>query len=150
MSMDTSFLVGFLTGCLTTALGGWHVQKFIDNKKNTKKIKNKKILDLDKLFNDYSHFMNIIKNDVTNPNNKNIREFLVVEKEAILNSFVPRFRYELSTDILPALNRLEELGYIEKIKNNCLHYKIEEDFIMQLKSIGAADHSTILAQSSEM
>lgn len=89
---------------------------------------------LDKLFNDYSHFMNIIKNDVTNPNNKNIREFLVVEKEAILNSFVPRFRYELSTDLLPALNRLEELGYIEKIKNNCLHYKIEEDFIMQLNS----------------
>ncbi len=145
MSMDISFLVGFLTGCFTTALGGWHIQKFMNNKKNTKKIKNKKILDLDKLFNDYSHFMNIIKNDVTNPNNKNIREFLVVEKEAILNSFVSRFRYELSTDILPALNKLEELGYIEKIKNNCLHYKIEEDFIIRLKSIGAADHSTILA-----
>lgn len=134
MFMDTTFLFGFLTGCLTTALAGWHVQKYINNKKNTKNIKNKKILGLDKLFNDYSHFMNIIKNDVTNPNNKNIREFLVVEKEAILNSLVPRFRYELSTDLLPALYRLEELGYIEKIKNNCLHYKIEEDFIMQLKS----------------
>lgn len=83
-------------------------------------------MDLDKLFNDYSHFMNRIKNDVTHPNNKNIREFLVVEKEAILNSFVPRFRYELSPDILPALNRLEELGYIEKIKTIVFIIKLKK------------------------
>lgn len=42
MSMDTSFLFGFLAGCLTTTLGGWHVQKFMNNRKNTKNIKNKK------------------------------------------------------------------------------------------------------------
>ncbi|WP_454785218.1 hypothetical protein [Legionella sp. WA2024007413] len=133
--MNTSFLFGFLSGCFTTALGGWQVQKFVQNKNKTEHIKQKKILDLDKLFNEYSHFMSVIKNDVTNPNFKNIKEFFVVDKDAILNSSVPRFRYELSPDVLPALNRLEELGYIEKVQNNCLHYKIAEEFIMQLKSI---------------
>ncbi len=133
--MDISFLFGFFTGSITTALGGLQVQKFINNRRNIGSIKNKKILDLGRLFNDYPHFMSVIKNDITHPNCKNIREFFVVDKDAILNSSVPRFRYELSADILPALNRLEELGYIEKIENNCLHYKIEEDFIMQLQAI---------------
>ncbi|CAM2961610.1 Uncharacterised protein [Legionella steigerwaltii] len=133
--MDISFLFGFLTGSLATALGGWQVQKFMNNRKNVATIKKKKILDLDRLFHDFPHFMSIIKNDVNNPSYKSVREFFVVDKDAILNSPVPRFRYELSTEILPALDRLEELGYIEKLKNNCLHYKIEEEFIMQLQSI---------------
>ncbi|KTD02200.1 hypothetical protein OQJ19_02755 [Fluoribacter gormanii] len=133
--MDTSFLLGFLSGCFTTALGGWQVQKFVNDRKNSEHIKKKRILDLDRLFNDYPHFMSVMKNDVTNPGCKDIKEFFVVDKDAILNSSVPRFRYELSPEILPALNKLEELGYIEKIQNNCLHYKIDEEFIMQLKSI---------------
>ncbi|KTD67091.1 MULTISPECIES: hypothetical protein [Legionella] len=133
--MDISFLFGFLAGGLTTALSGLQIQKFMNNRKNVARIKNKKILDLDRLFHDFPHFMSIIKNDINNPSHKDVREFFVVDKEAILNSFVPRFRYELSTEILPALNRLEELGYIEKLKNNCLHYKIEEEFIIQLQSM---------------
>lgn len=133
--MDISFLFGFLAGALTTALSGLQIQKFMNNRKNVARIKNKKILDLDRLFHDFPHFMSIIKNDINNPSHKDVREFFVVDKEAILNSFVPRFRYDLSTEIIPALNRLEELGYIEKLKNNCLHYKIEEEFIIQLQSM---------------
>ena len=133
--MDISFLFGFLAGGLTTALSGLQIQKFMNNRKNVARIKNKKILDLDRLFHDFPHFMSIIKNDINTPSHKDVRDFFVVDKEAILNSFVPRFRYELSTEILPALNRLEELGYIEKLKNNCLHYKIEEEFIIQLQSM---------------
>ncbi|WP_392537712.1 hypothetical protein [Legionella sp. 227] len=133
--MDISFLFGFLTGSFTTALGGWQVQKIINNRKNIATIKNKKILDLNRLFHEFPHFMSAIKNDINNSSHQNVREFFVVDKDAILNSSVPRFRYELSTEILPALNRLEELGYIEKLKNNCLHYKIEEEFISQLQSV---------------
>ncbi|KTC78926.1 hypothetical protein Lche_0946 [Legionella cherrii] len=133
--MDISFLFGFLTGCFTTALGGWQVQKIINNRKNSATIKNKKILDLNRLFHEFPHFMSTIKNDINNSSHQNVREFFVVDKDAILNSSVPRFRYELSAEILPALNRLEELGYIEKLKNNCLHYRIEEEFVMQLQSI---------------
>lgn len=132
--MDISFLVGFFTGCFSTALVGGRVKKFILNRKKLENLTHKKIMDLEKLFDEYPDLMNSIKNDISNPNSKNIREFLVVEKEAILNSLVPRFRYELTPNILPALNKLEDLGYIEKIKNNCLHYKIEEDFIRQLLS----------------
>ncbi|MCW8409972.1 hypothetical protein OQJ13_13410 [Legionella sp. PATHC035] len=136
--MDISFLFGFLTGCFTTALGGLKVQKFINNRKNMATIKNKKILDLNRLFDEFPQFMSAIKNDIKNPSHQNIREFFVVDKDAILNSSVPRFRYELSTEILPALNRLEELGYIEKLKNNCLHYRIEEEFVMQLQALAIA------------
>ncbi|STY28654.1 Uncharacterised protein [Legionella wadsworthii] len=132
--MDISFLVGFFTGCFSTALIGGRVKEFIQHRKKLENITHKKIMDLEKLFHEYPDLMNSIKKDISNPHSKNIREFLVVEKDAILNSLVPRFRYELSPDILPALNKLEDLGYIEKIKNNCLHYKIKEDFIRQLLS----------------
>lgn len=131
--MDISFLFGFLTGCLATGLGGWQVQKYTTNRKGALAIKNKKILDLDLLFQDYPHFMGLIKNDINNLVYKNVREFFVVDKEALINSSVPRFRYELTPDIMAPLNRLEELGFIEKLKNNCLHYKIEEEFIQQLR-----------------
>lgn len=51
-----------------------------------------------------------------------------------MNSSIPRLRYELSTEILAVLNRLEALGYIKKLKNNCLHFKVAEDFVIQLNS----------------
>lgn len=132
--MNILFLFGFLAGCFATVIAQYCFQKFINPQRYPEQNDTKK-LDLDKLFDAYPDFMNAIKNDLTAPNYENIREFFVVDKDAILNSVIPRLRYELSTEILPALNRLEVLGYIQKLKNNCLHYKIEEDFVMQLKSM---------------
>ncbi|WP_058514393.1 hypothetical protein [Legionella santicrucis] len=131
--MSISFVYGFFAGCLVTVISQHCLQKFINPRRCSKQVDTKKF-DLDKLFNDYPDFMNALKDDLTATHCKNIREFFVVDKDAILNSSTPRLRYELSAEIIPALNRLEVLGYIEKLKNNCLHYKIEEDFVMQLDS----------------
>ncbi|KTD08937.1 hypothetical protein Lgra_2172 [Legionella gratiana] len=136
--MNISFIYGFFTGCFVTVIGRHCLQKFINPQQCSELIDTKKV-GLDKLFNDYPDFMNTIKEDLTASNCKTIREFFVVDKDAILNSSIPRLRYELSAEILPALNRLESLGYIEKLKNNCLHYKIEEDFVSQLKQIISSD-----------
>lgn len=130
--MNVSFLYGFITGCLTTAIVLYYVQKLIDNRNRTEQIKNKKF-DLDRLFNDYPDFMGTLKCYINDPNCVNIREFFVVDKNAILNSSIPRFRFELSEDILPVLKKLEDLGYIQKINNNCLLYKIGDNFMNQLK-----------------
>jgi hypothetical protein len=137
--MNILFLYGFLTGIFSTLIVGYYYQKFTGSTGALEKIQNKKF-DLEKLFNEHPHFMNTIKNDMNDPNSKNIREFFVVEKDALLNMSTPRLRYDLSEEILPALDKLEECGYIEKLKNNCLHYKIREDFIVQLKAMNL-EHS---------
>ncbi|AUH72067.1 Uncharacterised protein [Legionella sainthelensi] len=131
--MSISFVYGLFTGCFVTLIGQYFLQKFIIQRGCSEQINTKKF-DLDKLFNDYPDFMNAIKDDLTNTHYKDIKEFFVVDKDAILNSSITRLRYELSAEILVALNRLEALGYIEKLKNNCLHYKIMDDFVMQLEA----------------
>lgn len=129
--MSISFVYGFFIGGVVTLISQHCLQKFVNSRRSSEQADPKKF-DLDKLFNDYPNFMNSIKDDLSATHCRDIREFFVVDKDAILNSSTPRLRYELSAEILPALNRLEALGYIEKLKNNCLHYKIEEDFVVQL------------------
>lgn len=131
--MDTSFLSGLLIGCFVGVVGFYYGQKFTDNRRNTEYYKHKKI-DWDKLFSDYPLFMNGIKTDINDSDCKNIREFFVVEKTALLNSSIPRLRYDLSEETLAAVAKLLELGYLEQLKNNCLLYKMHTDFIAQLKS----------------
>ena len=87
------------------------------------------------MFQESPHFMNQIKTDMADPEHKNIREFFVVEQHVLLNSSIQRLRYDLNDETIAAVNKLKELGYIEQLKNNCLLYKMEEDFIRQLKSV---------------
>ncbi|HBD7396420.1 hypothetical protein [Legionella longbeachae] len=142
--MSISFIYGFFTGCFVTIIGQYFLQKFINPRRYSKQIDSKKF-DLERLFNDHPVFMNTIKADLASANYRDVREFFVVDKEAILNSSIPRLRYELSTEILAVLNRLEALGYIKKLKNNCLHFKVAEDFVIQLNSYeiaGKEDQNT--------
>ena len=132
--MNTSFLSGLFIGCLIGALGRYSILNFIGGRKDIERNQGK-IHDLNMLFNEYPHFMSCIKTNVVEPQYRNIREFFVVEKDAILNMSVPRLRYDLSEEIIPALSRLKKLGYIEQIKNNCLLYKMQEDFVSQLRSM---------------
>lgn len=132
-TMSLTFIWGLITGLLITTLGQYCAQKLTDYRRRSEKTKNKK-LDLDKLFNEYPDFMTTLKNNINDPEYINVREFFVVDKNALLNSSLVRFRYELSEAIYPVLKRLEELGCIEKLENNCLLYRIKEDFYIQLKS----------------
>ena len=131
--MDTSFVPGLLAGCVVGVIGQYYTQKLMDNRRHLEYQTHKKV-DWDRLFNDYPLFMNSIKTDINDPECSNIREFFVVEQHALLNSSIPRLRYELSEDSIAAVNILEELGYIERLNNNCLLYKMEKDFITQLRS----------------
>lgn len=131
--MNISFLYGFILGCLTTIIFSYGIKKLATNGKgHSERVKNKKI-ELEQLFMQHPDFMNKLKSDIDNPEYASIREFLVVDKNAILNASIPRFRYELSEDILPVLNKLEALNYIQSFKNNCLHYKMEEDFVIYMQ-----------------
>ena len=132
--MNSSFLYGFLAGCLVTIIVPYCMKKIgVDNEGSRESARNSKEA-LDALFLQHPDFMNALTSDINNPEYANIREFLVVDKHAILNASIPRFRYELSEAILPALSALEKLGYIQPFKNNCLHYKMMEAFVMQMQT----------------
>ena len=133
--MSLSFISGLLTGCVIGGVGNYLAQKFIKNRPASEYNKNKKI-DWEQLYQDHGVFINLIKTDMNEPENRNIREFFVVEPHALLNSSVSRLRYDLTEDNSAAVTQLAELGYIERLPNNCLLYKVQEHFIKQLNSIG--------------
>jgi hypothetical protein len=133
--MIPSFLAGLLAGCSISALGQYAVKRLINNREKSTQTQQNRKIDWNNLFEDHPLFMNLVKTDVSDPENQNIREFFVVEQNALLNSSIPRLRYDLTKNNVAAVNKLEELGYIERLKNNCLLYKMHEDFIIQLKSI---------------
>ena len=133
--MSPSFLSGLLTGCFVGIVGQYGIQQFLSYKEQSTQHHENKKMDWNKLFYEHPLFMVNIKADVSNPEHQNIREFFVVEQNALLNSLIPRLRYDLTEDNIAVVNKLEELGYIERLKNNCLLYKMRDDFINQLKSI---------------
>lgn len=126
--MNSSFIAGLLAGCLTGSLGLYYLQNFSFKRKKEEVKKNKRH-ELKVLFENYPGLMNNIKNDLSDPEFKHIREFFVVEKVALMNSAVPRLRYDLSEEILPALEKLENLGFIERLPNHSLLYKMKPDLV---------------------
>ncbi|EHL29639.1 hypothetical protein [Legionella drancourtii] len=132
--MNFSFLTGLVIGCMLGAMIHCYLQKFTGNRREMERYKEKKN-EWDLLFNNYSLFMNQLKNDINEPMYANIREFFVVDKTAIMNSSIPRLRYDLIEEIMPALHQLEALGYIQKLPNDSLLYKMEDDFVTRLKAM---------------
>ncbi|WP_045097316.1 hypothetical protein [Legionella fallonii] len=133
--MSVSFLFGLLTGFLVGMICQYGIKAWLNNRKHWEQEQKSKTIAWDKMLQERSHFMNQIKTDMADPEHKNIREFFVVEPHALLNSSIPRLRYDLTEETLAAVNKLKELGYLEQLKNNCLLYKMEEDFIGQLKLV---------------
>lgn len=132
--MGFSFVIGLLAGCLTASLGFYFFQHSAFNWKKDD-VKKNKIHELKLLFEHYPALMNHIKNDLADPDFKNIREFFVVEKIALMSSAVPRLRYDLSDDILPALDTLEKLGFIQRIPNGSLLYRMHQDLVSALNAL---------------
>lgn len=130
--MSSSFLLGVLVGGLITYVGLYISKKWTTKVKteNNQNKRNEGIL----LFNDYPKFMNTLKQDLSDPMSQSIREFFVVEPEALISSATARFRYDLSEEILSVLKKLEELNYIQRLPNDALLYKIHEDLIKLTKS----------------
>lgn len=132
--MDTSFVYGLVAGCLSGVVGKYYFQKFFARMDSAETgVYKSKLLHWEQACIDFPEFIAQLRTDINKPEHKNIREFFVVEQQAILNSSIPRLRYDLTEDSLPAVKKLEELGYIEKIKNNCLLYGMRSDFISLLK-----------------
>lgn len=129
-----NFLTGLVIGCMLGAMIHYYLQKFTGSRREMERNKEKKH-EWDALFNSHSPFMNQLKDDVNEPLYANIREFFVVDKAAIMNSSIPRLRYDLTDEIMLLLPQLEALGYIQKLPNDSLLYKIEDDLVRQLKSM---------------
>jgi gas vesicle protein len=130
--MNSSFLTGLIIGCIIGAIGQYCVKKLTGTRKKVEQNKAKQN-EWDALFNTYPSVMEQMKRDINEPAHAGIKEFFVVDKSALMNSSVPRLRYDLSEEIIPALNRLEEAGYIQRVPNDSLLYKMDEDFIRLLK-----------------
>lgn len=127
-----NFLTGLVIGCMLGAMIHYYLQQFTGSRREMKRSKERKH-EWDALFNSHSPLMNQLKNDVNEPVYANIREFFVVDKAAIMNSSIPRLRYDLTDEIMPALQQLEALGYIQQLANDSLLYKMEDEFVRQLK-----------------
>lgn len=141
--MASSFSTGLVMGCMIGAIGQYCVQLFLGGSSTSSIKKNEKQTALNELFQTHSHFMEQLKKDINEPVNAQIREFFVVDKMAIMNSSVPRLRYDLSEEIISLLNQLEELGYIQMLPNDSLLYQINEHFIRDLNRMNTS-HELLL------
>ena len=137
--MASSFSTGLVMGCMIGAIGQYCVQLFLGGK-------NEKQTALNELFQTHSHFMEQLKKDINEPVNAQIREFFVVDKMAIMNSSVPRLRYDLSEEIISLLNQLEELGYIQMLPNDSLLYQINEHFIRDLNRMNTSHELLLVSE----
>lgn len=140
--MNSSFLLGLFFGCFLGPILYFCFQKISLTKSEAEQNK-KKDDQWESLFNTHSIFLNQVQKDINIPAHANIREFFVVEESAIMNSLVPRLRYDLSDSILSALNTMEEMGCIQKIPNDSLLYQMEEHFILRLKSFNASKNTRV-------
>ncbi len=126
------FLLGLIIGCGLGALGYYYKERHTHYFSSSNRVKNNK--EMASLFKEFPYLMNLIKSNINDPEYKNIHEFFVVDKLAIMNSSIPRLRYDLSEEMLSLLKQLEELRYIEQLEHDSLLYHMEEEFIHDLRS----------------
>ena len=138
--MTSSFIIGFLLGFVACAVLQYAVQLFTDHQREVEEVVDKEN-ELDLLFETHADFFSRLKDDLNDPINVNIREFFVVDKDAIMSSSVPRLRYDLSDDIVEVLERLDDLEYLERIPNGSLLYRMEEEFVDELRSMSVEELS---------
>lgn len=129
-----SFLFGLLIGGGLGAVGHHYFQHYRANGSYSDGFFAKKENEMASLFKHYPYLMNLIKSNINDPEYKKVREFFVVDPLAIMNSSVPRLRYDLSDEALSLLKRLEELGYVEQLDHDSLLYRMEDEFIDDLSS----------------
>jgi hypothetical protein len=128
-----SFILGLVFGCGIGAVGHYYLQQFRANCMDAQELAHTRKNDMVELFAQFPYQMNLIKSNLSDPEYKNIREFFVVDKTAIMSSSVPRLRYDLSEEVLSLVTNLEQLGCIERLEHDSLLYRIEEDFLIQLQ-----------------
>lgn len=124
------FLLGLLAGSTIGFFAGHGFKKIRSNDDSSTKPHGRSQA-LNDLMIQYPEFMAQFASDVLS--SVTIKEFFVVDKEALLNSAQPRHRYDLNDDVLSVMTTLEHFKWISKIPNNCLLYKINEQLIVQLK-----------------
>lgn len=129
-----SFLSGLIVGCGIGAVGHYCWQHYVINKSHAELMSAQQKNDLAFLFEAYPYLMNLIKNNLCSIAYKNVCEFFVVDKSAIMNSLIPRMRYDLTDDMMALLKHLSAKGYIERLENDSLLYRMNEEFIIQLKN----------------
>jgi gas vesicle protein len=136
--MNPSFLVGLVIGCIIGFIGNYLLHSMSGVRRRAE-IEQEKEDEWDAFITEYPAFIEQLQHDINEPVHAQIREFFVVDKNALMNSSIPRLRYDLSEDLLQALNKLEDLGYIYRLLNDALLYKMEEAFIKKLKHTDIAN-----------
>lgn len=127
-----SFLFGLVVGCAVGALGHYSYQHYGSAGEEEHSLDSDINDTIDSLFNDFPELMDEMNRTLRDTGHPPLREFFVVDKEAIMTSSTTRLRYDLSKEMVHLLQRLEESGYIEQLEHDSLLYRIEEEFINHL------------------
>jgi hypothetical protein len=128
-----SFILGLLIGCILGAVGHYFWQHCQLNQEGGSPPYDKQH-NIDSLFMQHPYIMNLIKSNLNDPEYKHLREFFVVEKEAIMNSSSPRMRYDFSDDMLLLLQSLKQFGYVEQLEHDSLLYRMDDVFVEHLRA----------------
>ncbi|MDI1352641.1 MAG: hypothetical protein PSV35_07715 [bacterium] len=138
--MNGSFLYGFIAGCVVSGTCFIFLH-LIRNSRTLAFETEQKNKSINLLFEEYADLMHLIKKSINEPEHQHIKEFFVVDKTAIMSSATPRLRFDLCEEIFPLLEQLQRLQHIEKISHDSLLYRMDEDFIRQLKTWESSEPS---------
>jgi hypothetical protein len=134
-----SFIIGLFLGCILGAVAQYYLQQHRDTRQHSELIVDKNNQDMVHLFAQYPYLMNLIKSHINDQEYQEIREFFVVDPSAIMNSSVPRLRYDFSDEMLLLLEELEALDYIDRLEHDSLLYRMEEEFIEDVQQFVVDD-----------
>jgi len=128
-----SSVIGFLLGTATGAAGKYYADKFTEQRRKSESTRQLK-----------QEFLNIkrqmpeliteFKNDLSNENNRLIREFFILENRKVClgGSKKPRFTYyeENHKDLRCKIDLLESKGFLVDVTTgNVPIYKMTEEFV---------------------
>lgn len=130
-----SLAVGFLVGTATGAAASYFADKFTDERREKKTIK-----DADRTWRDiekrFPALIAEMRQDFSEPANRHVRAFFVKSSNSVLGgSSEPHFEYHTDKhpDIRAVIATLEEHGLIANItRGNCPMYRISEKLADQL------------------
>lgn len=129
----------FVFGCIVGVVSGLLLSRFLKSIRCQAGLSQKQLLftaTKEQLLSEHQEFLTQLVQDFDDSANAHVKEFFLVQNNAIMNSAIPRLRYLDSEQNIQAARLLEELDFIQKIPHGSLLYRISNwSGIKSLKSL---------------
>ncbi|KTD14380.1 hypothetical protein [Legionella israelensis] len=134
----TVFLTVIITAPIT-ALCTYFITNKLSARSERKFLLKEENKNLEYFFETYKELANEMKDDITKPENKSIRELVVLDSHCIFNSKPGRVRFYYYTDktplVIDGIRYLIDLNYLEILKeDNILICRIKEHFLNKIRN----------------